>query len=455
MMGRTEERLRDATAALGQAVQPQDIPELRLPETSSQPARQRRARPASQRWARPARQRWMGGRWLVPVAAAASMLALVGSLIVVGEIVPGPSRPPVSGTTSPPMPVTSGPPLEPSAGQPAFIVAAVDGQGYVLASATGRVVARIRPPVRHFALVGVAAAPGDRIFYLAGQVPTGPILKIEFFKITLLANGQPGPARQLPGPPVIQPFPITSYGLVTVLLAISPDGQELAYASDNQFRSDYATAVPTITIENVVTGQRRTWSLWPTAATQFNSLSWGAGGQLGFVANVGNARVSSGAVVQHRNSQLNVFMVLNTRASGRSLMSDSRILAHAPIPVSDFEVPVQLGPVGGVLSEDGASAYALIRTGPKDGRLVVISVATGAVTRVLLSGPQAVQSDPLSIDGNSLLAPLQLSNLPRKSLYYLSGHYARFDLSTGHITPLPFPLYYRAAAPFPPVEVGW
>jgi hypothetical protein len=455
MMGRTEERLRDATTALGQAVQPQDIPELRLPETGPQPARQRWVRPASGRWVRPASRRWMGGQWMVPVAAAASMLALVGVLIVVGQILPGPSRTPVSGTSSPPMPVTSGPPLAPSPGQPAFIVESVEGQGYVSASATGRVVARIRPPERDFAFVGVAAAPGDRIFYLAGEVLTGASLKIEFFKIVLLANGQPGPARQLPGPPVIQPGPITSNGLVTVLLAISPDGQELAYASDNQFLADYATAIPTITIENVATGQRRTWSLWPTAATQFTSLSWGAGGQLGFVANVGSAAVSSGAVVQHRNSQLNVFMVLNTAASGRSLMNDSRLLVYAPVPVSDFEDPAQLGPVGGVLDADGRSAYALIRSGPKNGRLVVISVATGAVTRVLLSGPQAVQSDPLSVDGNSLLAPLQLSDLPRKSLYYLSGHYARFDLSTGHITPLPFPLYYRAAAPLPPVEVGW
>jgi hypothetical protein len=383
------------------------------------------------------------------------MLALVGSLIVVGEIVPSPSRPPVSGTSSPPMPVTSGPPLEPSAGQPAFIVAGVGGQGNVRATATGRVVARIRPPVKGFSLVGVAAAPGDRIFYLAGEVPVSPNLKIEFFKIVLAANGRPGPAQQLAGPPLIRPLPVTSNGLVAVLMAISPDGQELAYASDNQFFDDYATAIPTITIQNVATGQRRTWSLWPTAATQFTSLSWAAGGQLGFVANVGNATVSSGAVVQHRNSQLNVFMVLNTAASGRSLMNDSRLLVYAPIPVPDFGVPVQLGPVGGILSADGRSAYALIRTGPKAGKLVVISVATGAVTRVLLSGLQAVQSDPLSVDGNSLLAPINLRNLPRKSLDYLSGHYARFDLSTGHITPLPFPLYYSGIAPLPPVEVGW
>jgi hypothetical protein len=439
MMGRTEERLRDATAALGQVVRQQDIPELRLLAVGSRPERAR--------WTRPRRRRWLDGRGLIPVVAAISMLALIGSLTFVSRIVSRSDLPPRSGASSPPMPVTSGPPMAPSAGQPAFLVISVGGQGFVRATTTGQIVARIQPPVKDFSMVGVAAAPGDRIFYLAGEIPVHHAqLKIEFFKLVLGANGRPGPARQLPGAPLIQPLPVTSDGLVSISLAVSPDGQELAYASDNEFFGNSGPRTPTITIQNLATGQRRAWRLWPSAVTVFASLSWAVDGRLGFVATVGDAAVAGGAVVLHRHSQLNVLMVLNTTASGSNLMQDSRLVAAAA---------GQSGPVGGFLSETGRSAYVLIRTGPGVNKLVVIAVATGAVTRVLLSGPQAVQSDPLSIDGNNLLAPLNLRHLPRNSPYYLSGHYARFNVSTGRITPLPFPLYFRAAAPFPPVELGW
>ena len=49
MIGRTEERLRDATTALGQAIRAQDLPELRLPETGPEPARARWPWPQARR----------------------------------------------------------------------------------------------------------------------------------------------------------------------------------------------------------------------------------------------------------------------------------------------------------------------------------------------------------------------------------------------------------------------
>jgi hypothetical protein len=41
----------------------------------------------------------------------------------------------------------------------------------IMSAATGKVVARIRRPERSFLIDGVAAAPGDRTFYMAGEVP--------------------------------------------------------------------------------------------------------------------------------------------------------------------------------------------------------------------------------------------------------------------------------------------
>jgi hypothetical protein len=79
MMGRTEERLRDATTALGNTLQPRDVPPLRLPETARpRPGR----RPAA---ARPPAHR----RWLIPLGTAASVAAILGMVVFVRSLPDG------------------------------------------------------------------------------------------------------------------------------------------------------------------------------------------------------------------------------------------------------------------------------------------------------------------------------------------------------------------------------
>ena len=103
------------------------------------------------------------------------------------------------------------------------------GPGYIRATATGRVLARIPAAARDFTVEGVAAAPGDRVFYLIGMTFAGPsAVNVECFRLVLDANGRPSVPRRLPGPPLLVPVPATSNGATIIPLAISPDDQELA-----------------------------------------------------------------------------------------------------------------------------------------------------------------------------------------------------------------------------------
>jgi hypothetical protein len=428
-------------------------------------------------------------------AAGVALLTLVllagGGIAVRATIGRAPARSPLTRSVTPavsPSPHVTKPrhgPRPSAATQiPAYLVTAVAGQGSVRATATGRVLAPIARPASVFAFEGVAAAPGDRTFYLAAvaAAPRGYLagaaaprgVKIEFFRLTLGANGRPGVPQRLPGPPYLAPLPITSDALTTIPLAISPDGKELAYASGSQFPDTPGSTLPSgtqgIIIQNVSTGARRTWSTWPASHTEISDVSWAAGGRLGFGATVGDAAVSNRAVIRQPGNELNVFMVLNTAAAGSSLISASHLVAYGSAAVSASGAAAQLaGPSAGIISRDGRIVYARIETPQGTSRLVAISVATGQVTRVLLSGPQAADAAvsrggagaadpaPMSVDRTSLLFPLSLPHPPVRTSGkpYVIGHLAVADLATGQITQLPFPLYYGPETPFPPVGAAW
>jgi hypothetical protein len=129
MMGKTEERLRDATTSLGSTLQPEDIPPLRLPET---PARRPRRRQVS---ARQAATRQTSRRLLVPLAAAASVVAVIG-LVTLAHNAQAPrlGRDKVPAATGGPHGATGGPPAA-SPGLPRYLVTTVDGQAAVHATA--------------------------------------------------------------------------------------------------------------------------------------------------------------------------------------------------------------------------------------------------------------------------------------------------------------------------------
>ena len=283
---------------------------------------------------------------------------------------------------------------------------------------------------------------------------------IDFYRVTLRPDGRPGPAQRLPGERLNVPLPITSDALMQLPLAISPDGTELAYPSDNQFYpDDYPARHPAeITVQNVLTGARRTWTIWPALDTEISSVSWGSGGRLGIVATVGDATVVNGRLQRRLNSDANVFLELNTAASGSSLAADAAVVASSSYHVVHHGLyrPVTTGPTGGVISPDGASAYLQIGLAHGAAELAQVSVATGKVLRVLVTRlAQPVLASPEAIDGRYLLVALGPATPPKPSGRFVCGHLTALNLATGRLSELPFPLQCSTAAPPPPLQAAW
>jgi len=439
MSGRTEERLRETAAAIGETVRPHDIPALRLNQSHRQFA------PSPSQYAR-----WRGGRWLIPLVAAASVAALVTGVVVVGQVLhirlspshqhPGPSS------------AASGPVQLPY-GTPKFMVTSLGGRGAVSATATGQLIARIPPPVNGFVIEGIAASQGDRMFVLAGQ---GPHDAVEFFRVLLGANGKPGHAARLPGPSVRLHAPISSDGRIFIPVAISADGDYLAYAISRQLLGDAASRPATITVVRLADGASHTWKLWPAGRTQISELSWAKGGQLSWIGVIGDATVANGSVARHRGDELSVAMVLGTALPGRSLTVDSRLVSYGWLSESATgKSSVLDGPVAGVIARDGetVAAQILTRHGTRS-KLVVMSAADGQIIRVLLDGPRSSRADPASIDGDSLLFTLSQRHV-HPSPRYVCGHLALAKLSSANIVPLPFEIYCSTTWPGLPFLYAW
>jgi hypothetical protein len=451
MTSRTQERLRDAATALGQSIRPPDIPELRLPDASGQPA----SRPG-RRW------RMLATHGLIPVGAGAAVLALVLSLTVAGKVFQGSSR---TGTTppasSPPVSTPSSTaPISPSKDMPKYLVSAIEGHGIIASSATGRTIAVIPWPARDLSIEGIAVAPGDRTLYLvaAGLEARSANVRLEFFRLSLSATGQPGRPERIPGKPVIVPLSVSSDALEVVQLAISPDGSELAYAPDNQlFPDNYPATHPAgITVLNVATGASRTWTTWPAADTKISTLSWAVGGQLSYTATLGNAWLSGGQIVRHSGFDTTGFLILNTAAPGSALIGNSRLVigySHT-VPVSG-SVPRQSAVVAGVISTDGRRAYVQLDGSGGVAELVRISTETGAIVQVLLRGSQAVLAEPGSIDGRYLLFSLGPRRAVTPTASYVCAHLAGLRVPSGPVTQLPVPIRCSTLAPPPPFPTAW
>jgi hypothetical protein len=448
MSSRTQERLRDAAAALGQSIQPPDIPELRLPDSSWQPARHQ-----GRRW------RMLTTHGLIPVGAAAAVLALVLSLTLAGKVFQGSSQTRTTSSASSP-PVSTPSSISPSKGMPKYLVAAVQGHGYIASSTTGRTVAVIPPPASGFAIEGIAVAPGDRTFYLvaAGLESGSGSVRLEFFRLSLSATGEPGRPERIPGKPVVVPLPVSSDALEVVQLAISPDGSELAYAPDDQlFPDNYPATHPAgITVLNVTTGASRTWTTWPAADTAISTLSWAVGGLLSYTATLGNAGLSRGQIVRHSGFDTSGFLILNTAAPGSALISSSRlVLGYTHAVPAGGSVPPQSAVVAGVISTDGRRAYAELAGSAGVAELARISTDTGAVVQVLLRGSQAVRAAPGSIDGRYLLFSLGPRRAVTPTGRYVCAHLAGLKVPSGLVRQLPFPIYCSTAAPPPPLQAAW
>jgi hypothetical protein len=263
-----EDRFRAAAQAVAGTVAPDSAPPLQLP---SRPGRRPGIPRPPRHSGRP--------RWVAPLAAAASVIAVIATSLVI-----------TSGAhhSQPPAQATAGH-QRGQAAVPRYYVALTGGPGpagtgkqhaVVRATATGKVLARITPPAPYATFGAVTAASDDRTFVLAAgkwtvthqsggtsvnELPT------KFFLLRLSKAGQPASLTPLP-------IPAQPQGMAGI--ALSPDGSKLAVATNH--RSGVHVVNPAIGVFTLATGSARTWSwhgrAWITNNDAINQhlLSWAA-----------------------------------------------------------------------------------------------------------------------------------------------------------------------------------
>jgi hypothetical protein len=317
-MNTTEDRLRAAALAAAGTVAPGSAPPLHLPD---QPAR-RFGVPGP-----PHRRGWR--RWAAPLAAAASVIAVVAASLAITSGGGARARPPVpSGPETAPAraaALASVPPyyltLTGYSGQPHL-------HAVLRASATGSVLASVTPPRPYGTFTHVSGAADDRTFVLAAQrwvpVPTGKksaaaqrldnAARTKFFLLRFSPTARTARLTALPVP--MEPGGLPQEGLTGLAgIALSPDGSKLAIAIDRP-----APLPPEITVASVATGSERTW-VWQGKGwigdhmDSFQPLSWAADGRT-LAFQQGHGFVTAGA------------RLLDTDLPGGNLRSSSRPAAQ-------------------------------------------------------------------------------------------------------------------------------
>ena len=260
-MTRIEERLRDAMQASAARVRDDRLRPLPAPEPD--PGAERKAR---------RRQAWRA--WLIPVAAAASVLLVIGLVLAVTRHA-----------------TQTQPPASPQVAVPGYFVRVAPGGGTppieVQSVSTGAVIATLRPPKapRGGALnVGaVAAAPDDRTFYVEYGVVSPDINVTETWVLTfsITSSGSVTPLTTVKGGLLShQPPSLQTWGA----LAVSPDGSKLALTVDS---SDHISNTSPgysdkIIVLDLRTGQRTVWQgglYRPGKQFSIPDLSWSADGR--------------------------------------------------------------------------------------------------------------------------------------------------------------------------------
>ena len=273
-MSTIEDRVRAATRAAAQTVAPGSTPPP-LPL----PARQRRG-PA----AHPRRGRgWPG--WVAPLAAAAAVAAAIATSVVVsGALSLGHARSPSQAAAGRTGTVALHPAPAAPAGIPAYDVALAPGpdagqstRAVVRATATGAVLATVRPPRPYATFTWVTGAADDRTFVLAAQPGGQPTASgrvvMKFFALRLDPAAGTAKLTALPTPAV------SGIWIQTQGLALSPDGEKLAVALSRAAQS-------AIEVFDLAGGPSREWkatlpggTVVGTTLVGVNALSWAADGR--------------------------------------------------------------------------------------------------------------------------------------------------------------------------------
>jgi hypothetical protein len=286
----------------------------------------------------------------------------------------------------------------------------------VVDTATGAVLATIAPPRPYVTFAGVTGAADDRTFVVAVQRRvTEPVTR--FFLLRINPAGPPGQRARL----IRLPIPSDSGGILNV--ALSPDGTSLAVAD-----------LTGLHVLNLLSGAERTWHPGLGGGLLGNGttdalLSWVADSRhLAFAYN------SDGSL-------LGAYL-LDTRAAGSNLLSESRRLVHAPAPGTNATPWYQIR-----ITADGRTVIAVLAApNPRNPngaaqKLEEFSARTGRLLHVLNFLPVWNSTDIEQVlwespSGHTLLVANTKPYPGPRRAFFLLGH---AGLLTGrHFTPLPW-----------------
>jgi hypothetical protein len=368
----TGDRLRDAYHAVVEAVQPDDIGDLRSPQPLPRIA-------GSGRWT----------RRLAPLAAAAAVVLALGAAVAIPRLAG-------HGTAVVTAPQTAGV----SSGQPPFLVdlgGATRLYLQVRDAATGRVLAQLKPPEGDGRWAAVAATGNPARFVVGAtylRVPgvlycTSSQNYTQLYTLTLTAAGVPASLSPLYRIPVLFDASVPSGSRNA--LAVSADGRTVAYAAAPCGHPTSKTQMSIVVIRD---GVSRTWTTPWTAGPSSLSLS-ADGSQLGYAD-----------ITQYEwpISPLGSAWILPTGSPPGSAARWSRkLLSNVPnagVQITDEE-----------LSPDGAIMYVVTATAagnnpnkPTTDALYAYSTASGARLRTLHSWNGTTSGPPsLTIGGDEAL----------------------------------------------------
>jgi hypothetical protein len=399
----------------------------------------------------PAARRGSGGfgtplhRRLVPLAAAAAVLAVVAGVLAVGSLRPAHQKPPLVPPTAPiqssvppyyvtltsvrPMPLH-----EPQAWP-------VRTTATVRATSTGAVIASVVPTRPYTEFVNVSAAADDRYFLLVAQYGKvfGGIYHDAFFMLRIDPTAADPAARtsltRLPAVALPGDDQLLS-------MALSPDGRRLAvvamhFGKKKVGHKTEGTATTYLRVYNLVTGRSRTWG----------GVIPGAGGPGPWTGGLSWRQDSRflAVVVGEQPLQLRL---LNVTAPGQAFAQDSKPLAAPRGPCWSF-CSADITPDGdmiyvaysgdGGLKAHGLPAWTkLVRFNVKSGTLTTVNKLIGVDASGHYTGyASGMQDDVLwtSYNGSEAIVAGVQPGAPNAGIY-----------SGSHYTPIPWPANIEYAA---------
>jgi hypothetical protein len=444
-MNTVEDRLQAALRETAGEVTPQSVPPLRL-----HGARRRgMAGPV-------ARRRWAA--WLTPLAAAASVTAVVAASLAISSALHGghraASRPAGPFAGVPPYYVVLAvrkPNLKPSIAQRQF--------AQIRAIATGAVLASVTPP-KPYGTFSAAAAGNDHTFVLAAnkwkvvRANGGTFARAVATRFFLLRLGADGHVRQL----TPLPIPAMPPGAEISGFAVTHDASKLAVALRGGVNGGPG---PEIQVFSLATGAKRVWT-WPGGGPITNNaggngqvLSWTEDGRtLAFQQWVGN--------------DIDV-RLLDTTTAGGSLRSDSRLAVQWKDDAESFhfvhgKASNVIEGFSAIITGDGTKIVAATASETKhplnsELAFTEFSATTGKVVKVLgrwpIPGLYPGQTQDVlwtNSSGSTLIVLAHVPGVPTKDPQSTNsaGYGIEFGMLSGNtFTPLPGAPRPGAFTPWP------